>query len=158
MTVEEKLQELSRALSNEHRLEREIERLQSCLYAQESVPILYERIEQLTAALQALRKWAEAYPLGVFPEPDLKRAHKVLNEHGMTLDAIAASAMRHVLRGVVGIIGTALPADGLAGLAVAAPEPPLEHDPGDVDRRPGDDGGGHDDRDPVEGHVMHPTG
>jgi hypothetical protein len=83
--------------------DREIERLQSCLHAQEDVAPLYERISELAWGLEQISKI-------------------------------------------------------LISVAVATPEPPLEHDPGDVDRRPGDDGGGHDDRDPVEGHVMHPTG
>jgi len=44
--------------------------------------------------------WIKAYPLDIFPEPDFKKAHKVLKEHGMTLDAISASNMRHVLNGL----------------------------------------------------------
>jgi hypothetical protein len=57
------------------------------------------REERLEHALRDIVKWAEAYPLEVFPEPDLKRAHEVLKAHGMTLDAISAYAMRHVLKG-----------------------------------------------------------
>lgn len=41
--------------------------------------------------------WKQAYPLTAFPEPDLKKARAVLREAGMTLDAISASNMRHVV-------------------------------------------------------------
>ena len=72
---------------------------------------LEDRIEQLEAALYRIRQWAQAYPLGTFPEVDsayLLNAHKVLTEHGMTLDRIAADNMRHVLEGVIEITTTAL--------------------------------------------------
>ena len=42
-----------------------------------------------------------------FPEPDFTKAHKVLRENGMTLDAISASNMRHVIKGVREIIDAA---------------------------------------------------
>ncbi len=48
--------------------------------------------------------WTKAYPLSVFPEPDMDKVHKVLKENGMTLDAVAASNMRHVLSGIQKII------------------------------------------------------
>ena len=51
-------------------------------------------------ALRQITEWAKAYPLDVFPEPDLKRAHEVLEAAGMSLGAISAHAMRHVLTGV----------------------------------------------------------
>ena len=54
-------------------------------------------------------QWSEAYPLDVFPEPDFKRAHELLRAGGMTLDAISASNMRHVVEGVGKIARAALP-------------------------------------------------
>jgi hypothetical protein len=54
--------------------------------------------------LELIREWCGAYPLEVFPEPDLQKAHRVLIRHGMSLDAISASNMRHVLDGVRKII------------------------------------------------------
>lgn len=42
--------------------------------------------------------WESAYPLSAFPEPDLERAAAVLKREGMTLDAISASNMRHVVK------------------------------------------------------------
>lgn len=64
--------------------------------------------ERLREALEKIDAWAKAYPLDVFPEPDLKRAHEVLKEAGMGLDAISASNMRHVLNGVAAIVRDAL--------------------------------------------------
>ena len=54
--------------------------------------------------LRKIKDWCRAYPLEVFPEPDLKKAAEVLREAGMTLDSISASSMRHVLKGIQKII------------------------------------------------------
>lgn len=51
-------------------------------------------------ALRQIDEWAKAYPLDVFPEPDLKRAHEVLEAAGLSLGQISAHAMRHVLTGL----------------------------------------------------------
>ena len=40
----------------------------------------------------------------VFPEPDFAKAHELLQAGGMTLDAISASNMRHVISGVREIV------------------------------------------------------
>lgn len=62
----------------------------------------------LREALQQIVNWSEAYPLDVFPEPDFKRAAELLKAGGMTLDAISASNMRHVVTGVGEIARKAL--------------------------------------------------
>lgn len=54
--------------------------------------------------LRRIADWCRAYPLAVFPEPDLVKARALLEAGGMTLDAISASNMRHVLKGVLEII------------------------------------------------------
>lgn len=54
--------------------------------------------------MHKINNWINAYPLEIFPEPDLKKAARVLSENGMTLDAISASGMRHVLKGIKEII------------------------------------------------------
>ena len=54
--------------------------------------------------MDKILNWINAYPLDIFPEPDLKRAHEILKFHGMTLDAVSASSMRHVLNGIKDII------------------------------------------------------
>jgi len=64
--------------------------------------------EQMEEALQRIEQWSRAYPLTVFPEPDLKRARELLEAGGMTLDAISAHAMRHVVEGVGEIARRAL--------------------------------------------------
>jgi hypothetical protein len=56
-----------------------------------------EKIERLTEALEEIERWSHAYPLSVFPEPDLVKARGLLEAGGMTLDAISAHAMRHVV-------------------------------------------------------------
>lgn len=73
------------------------------------------QIEELQAenarqkeALVRIRNWAQAYPTGVFPKPDLEKARDVLKAVGMTLDAISADAMRHVLNGIKDIVEQAL--------------------------------------------------
>ena len=64
--------------------------------------------ERKTDALVKIQTWARAYPLDVFLKPDLKKAHKVLKAAGLTLDAISADAMRHVISGVSDIVEQAL--------------------------------------------------
>lgn len=61
------------------------------------------RIE-LEEKLHKIKIWCDAYPLSVFPEPDLKKAAKVLKENGMTLDSISAHNFRHVLNGIKNLI------------------------------------------------------
>jgi len=66
-----------------------------------------EKIAELEAVedkLQKIKNWCEAYPLDIFPEPDLKRAREALSVVGITLDSVSASNMRHVLKGVQDII------------------------------------------------------
>jgi hypothetical protein len=66
------------------------------------------REERLELALARILQWSEAYPLEVFPEPDLEKAHEVLQAAGMGLDAISASAIRHVIKGIGKIAWEAL--------------------------------------------------
>lgn len=60
--------------------------------------------ERLEDALRKIQNWARAYPLQIFPKPDLKKAARILKAEGMTLDAISADAMRHVIKGVSEIV------------------------------------------------------
>ena len=61
-----------------------------------------------------IKGWCEAYPIAAFPEPDLKKAHEVLKANGMTLDAISASNMKHVITQVQKMIDAAIRARGEA--------------------------------------------
>jgi len=63
-----------------------------------------DELEELRDKLHQIKAWIDAYPLEVFPEPDFEKAHRVLRQHGITLDAISASNMRHVLSGIKNII------------------------------------------------------
>lgn len=72
----------------------------------------FEKLEaendKKTEALESIDRWVKAYPLDIFQKPDLKKAAKVLKVAGMTLDAISADAMRHVLDGIKDIVKQAL--------------------------------------------------
>jgi DNA-binding FadR family transcriptional regulator len=63
-------------------------------------------LETLQEKLHKIKTWIDAYPLAIFPEPDFKKAHEVLKQHGMSLDAISASNMRHMLNGIKDILET----------------------------------------------------
>ena len=66
------------------------------------------RVDGLESALKEIVQWAKAYPLDIFPEPDFGKAAELLKAGGMTLDAISASNMRHVVEGVGKIAKEAL--------------------------------------------------
>jgi len=53
--------------------------------------------ERLQDFREWVEHWAEAYPLNIFPEPDMKKARAALETAGLTLDAVSASNMRHVI-------------------------------------------------------------
>lgn len=67
-----------------------------------------ERAEKCEEALHRILQWSDAYPVSVFPEPDLKKARELLEAGGMTLDSVSADAMRHVVEGVGKIAREAL--------------------------------------------------
>lgn len=66
------------------------------------------KVERYEDALQEIDDWAKDYPLDVFPEPDLKLAHELLQAGGMTIDAVSASAMRFLLVRVQEIVKKAV--------------------------------------------------
>ena len=57
--------------------------------------------DEVVAVLHSLDQWEQAYPLDAFPEPDFKKAAALLKAGGMTLDAVSASNMRHVVSCIV---------------------------------------------------------
>ena len=61
-------------------------------------------IETLKDKLNKISNWADAYPPDIFPEPDFKAVAKTLKDKGLSLDAVSASNMRHVLKGVKRIL------------------------------------------------------
>jgi hypothetical protein len=64
--------------------------------------------ENYDTLFDSIKNWCEAYPIDVFPEPDFKKAHEVLKANGMTLDAISASNMKHVITQVQKMIDAAI--------------------------------------------------
>lgn len=85
------------AAGNLRRAADEIERLRATLAENDRLRL---EIERLREHLARIEEWSRAYPETVFPMPDLKRAAEVLRAGGLTLDAISAHAMRHVVEGV----------------------------------------------------------
>lgn len=73
----------------------DVEASLAALCASTALPVDVE--EQVEDFLNELADWESAYPLSAFPEPDLKKAAALLKAGGMTLDAISASNMRHVV-------------------------------------------------------------
>lgn len=66
------------------------------------------RIDRMESALEQIQAWASAYPIGMFPEPDWAASAKVLNDAGLSLDAISAANMRHVITRVQEIADNAM--------------------------------------------------
>ena len=60
--------------------------------------------DKMSEQLQAIKTWVDAYPLDVFPEPDMQAVARCLKANGMSLDEVSASNMRHVLNGIKMII------------------------------------------------------
>lgn len=65
------------------------------------------QLADIEGVILKIKNWADAYPLTVFPEPDFKVVRATLAEKGITLDAVSASNMRHVINGVKAIIDKA---------------------------------------------------
>jgi hypothetical protein len=57
-------------------------------------------LDALVGALADLVVWADCYPVAIFGDPDLAKAHKALKAEGMTLDSISAHVMRRTLADV----------------------------------------------------------
>ena len=64
--------------------------------------------ESLKNVIELLQNWVKAYPLDMFPEPDLQLARKLLTDGGVSYDALNAYSMRHVINGVGKIIDETL--------------------------------------------------
>jgi hypothetical protein len=65
---------------------------------------LGERIARDAKLHVSLNDWLAAYPLDQFPEPDFDKAADILMATGMSLDAISASNMRHVLTRIIALL------------------------------------------------------
>lgn len=77
-----------------------------CAAASEAEALRAE-VERYEDVLHKIKQWSEAYPIEVFPEPDLERANEVLKADGISLGAISAKAMRHVITRIQAIVDAA---------------------------------------------------
>jgi len=66
---------------------------------------LRRQLDEANDKLIKIDMWCRAYPLDVFPEPDLKEVRRLLEAGGITIDCVSASMVRHVLRGIGDILG-----------------------------------------------------
>ena len=78
------------------------------VYASKRIKQLETENEKLKDLFGKIDRWCKAYPITIFPEPDFKKANKVLKENNISLSAISASNMRHVVNGISGLIQKAL--------------------------------------------------
>ena len=60
--------------------------------------------EKLSSLFEQIVGWCRAYPLEVFPEPDFAKAREALAVANITIDAVSASNMRHVTKGIEDLI------------------------------------------------------
>jgi hypothetical protein len=77
-------------------------------HANARVEALETALEDKTEALHKIESWSRAYPLNIFPEPDWRKATELLEAGGITMDAVSAHCMRHVVEGVGKIARAAL--------------------------------------------------
>jgi hypothetical protein len=63
--------------------------------------------EDASDALDRVSVWATAYPQDVFPDVDLKKARQVLEEAGISFDALHGTWARHIMTGVADIVDPA---------------------------------------------------
>jgi glutamate synthase domain-containing protein 2 len=88
------------------RLNNQLDRLKETSDAEAAA--LRGEVARLTDLFVEIQQWAAAYPVAVFPEPDFNRANELLQAGGMSIDAVSASNMRHVLSGLNRIVTAAL--------------------------------------------------
>lgn len=72
--------------------------------AQQALMNAEDRIDELVGVLERIQIWSEAYPVDIFPEPDMRRARELLKAGGITLDVVAASISRNIIAGVGDIV------------------------------------------------------
>lgn len=74
----------------------------------EDITKLEDKFEDVQILLERMQQWCDAYPLDMFPEPDLKLARALLAAGGITLDSVTVYAMRHVVNGMRGYVEEAI--------------------------------------------------
>ncbi len=66
-----------------------------------------EEVAAMADALHHIRTWAHAYPIDIFPEPDLARCRLLLGDAEM--GKLHASWARHILAGITRYVDAGLP-------------------------------------------------
>ncbi len=87
---------------NEHK---EMDSVLACAIADEvwkDFESLQTELDKHRELVEYMQKWARAYPLDVFPEPDMKEVRRLLESPaastcGIKIDAVSVSNMRCVL-------------------------------------------------------------
>lgn len=82
------------------------------LAAEAELTRLRSESERMRDGLDRIVQWSMAYPLSAFPEPDSAEVCKALAAAGLSVDAVSASNMRHVVVGVGEIARAALAEGG----------------------------------------------
>jgi hypothetical protein len=80
--------------------------------AADEIEKLRDENDRLSDKQHAVYEWCNAYPIDIFPEPDFVAVRAALAEHDITIDAVSASNMRHVLDGIRKIIDPPTEGDG----------------------------------------------
>lgn len=61
-----------------------------------------ELVEKINDTIREFKQWRdEAYPLDIFPEPDMKQVQGVLEFAHIRLDSVSAHMLRHVVKNAV---------------------------------------------------------
>lgn len=99
---DERIANLEQALRQEQgfsaQLESNIKFLQSRVDGSEAeLSRLRSQVEAMEDDRRRINDWCEAYPVGIFPEPDWERAKELLGS--TLLSRVSAANMRHVVEG-----------------------------------------------------------
>ena len=73
-----------------------------------------DRYNAMHEALYAVKKWAEAYPVQIFPRLDrqeLERAGEILDKAGLGAGRVHAQWARHILKEIIETIDRGFPKD-----------------------------------------------
>jgi hypothetical protein len=84
----------------------DLERFTKITELLDEVAAAEQQVAELTAKLQRIQEWCDAYPLEMFPKPDMAEAQRRLGD--ALLSSVSADNFRHVLEGIRRITGPAL--------------------------------------------------
>jgi len=67
-----------------------------------------KKFAQIETAFDEIIRWEDAYPLDMFPEQDIEKASKILEDNGISLSCLFAHGMRHVVTTCAEIVRKAM--------------------------------------------------